>query len=186
MGLAFTNKAIDAAIVIPPFVWQFEAQNLAVPFASVDDIVEPRPMTIAVIMINTDWAKKSPELVRNYVTAWLRGVRDYCRAYHGDTEPRGHHQGPDRERNRAQAGAAAQVSVAGAQPERPHQSGQHARHPGLVRDEQARQQGFPGRASGRYQLRRATPCRSLGRSRSRTRTASSPAAADARSGGEGT
>jgi NitT/TauT family transport system substrate-binding protein len=85
MGLAFTNKAIDAAIVIPPFVWQFEAQNLAVPFASVDDIVEPRPMTIAVIMINTDWAKKNPELVRNYVTAWLRGVRDYCRAYHGDT-----------------------------------------------------------------------------------------------------
>jgi len=85
MGLAFTNKAIDGAIVIPPFVWQFEAQGLAVPFASVDDIVEPRPMTIAVLMINTDWAKKSPDVVRNYVTAWLRGVRDYCRAYHGDT-----------------------------------------------------------------------------------------------------
>jgi NitT/TauT family transport system substrate-binding protein len=84
MGLAFTNKAIDGAIVIPPFVWQFEAQGLAVPFASVDDIVEPRPMTIAVLMINTDWAKKSPDVVRNYVTAWLRGVRDYCRAYHGD------------------------------------------------------------------------------------------------------
>jgi NitT/TauT family transport system substrate-binding protein len=84
MGLAFTNKAIDGAIVIPPFVWQFEAQNLAVPFASVDDIVEPRPMTIAVLMINTDWARKNPELVRNYITAWLRGVRDYCRAYHGD------------------------------------------------------------------------------------------------------
>jgi NitT/TauT family transport system substrate-binding protein len=83
MGLAFTNKAIDGAIVIPPFVWSFEEQKLAIPFASVDAIVEPRPMTIAVIMANTDWVKKNPDLVRNYFTAWLRGVRDYCQAYHG-------------------------------------------------------------------------------------------------------
>lgn len=83
MGLAFTNKAIDAAIVIPPFTWQLAEQNLAVPFADVDDLVDPKPMTIAVLMINTDWAKKSPDLVRNYFTAWLRGARDYCQAYHG-------------------------------------------------------------------------------------------------------
>ena len=83
MGIAFTNKAIDGAIVIPPFVWQFEEQKLAVPFADVDKLVEPRPMTIAVIMVNSDWAKKNSELVRNYVTAWLRGARDYCQAYHG-------------------------------------------------------------------------------------------------------
>jgi NitT/TauT family transport system substrate-binding protein len=85
MGLAFTNKAIDAAIVIPPFVWQFEEQKLAVPFADVDQLVEPRPMTIAVIMVNSDWAKKNAGLVRNYFTAWLRGTRDYCQAYHGGT-----------------------------------------------------------------------------------------------------
>jgi len=83
MGVAFTNKAIDAAIVIPPFVWSFEEQKLAVPFASVDELVNPQPMTIAVIMANTDWVKKNPELVRNYFSAWLRGVRDYCQAYHG-------------------------------------------------------------------------------------------------------
>jgi NitT/TauT family transport system substrate-binding protein len=83
MGLAFTNKAIDGAIVIPPFVWQFEEQKLAVPFGDVDKLVEPKPMTIAVIMANSDWTKKNPELVRNYVTAWLRGARDYCQAYHG-------------------------------------------------------------------------------------------------------
>jgi NitT/TauT family transport system substrate-binding protein len=83
MGIGFTNKAIDGAIVIPPFVWQFEEQKLAVPFADVDQLVEPRPMTIAVIMVNSDWAKKNSELVRNYFTAWLRGVRDYCQAYHG-------------------------------------------------------------------------------------------------------
>jgi NitT/TauT family transport system substrate-binding protein len=83
MSVAFTNKAIEAAIVIPPFVWQFEEQKLAVPFASVDELVNPQPMTIAVIMANTDWIKKNPDLVRNYFTAWLRGVRDYCQAYHG-------------------------------------------------------------------------------------------------------
>ena len=83
MGLAFTNKAIDAAIVIPPFVWQFEEQKIAVPFADVDAIVEPRPMTIAVIMVNSEWAKKNDTLMRNYMTAWLRGARDYCQAYHG-------------------------------------------------------------------------------------------------------
>jgi NitT/TauT family transport system substrate-binding protein len=83
MGVALTNKAIDAAIVIPPFVWQFEEQKIGVPFADADQLVEPRPLSIAVIMINTDWAKKNSDLVRNYFTAWLRGVRDYCQAYHG-------------------------------------------------------------------------------------------------------
>ena len=83
MGVAFTNKAIDAGIVIPPFVWQFEEQKIAIPFASVDELVQPQPMTIAVIMANSDWVKKNPDLVRNYFTAWLRGVRDYCQAYHG-------------------------------------------------------------------------------------------------------
>ena len=83
MGIAFTNKAIDAGILTPPFVWQLEEQKLALPFASVDELVQPQPMTIAVIMANTDWVKKNPDLVRNYFTAWLRGVRDYCQAYHG-------------------------------------------------------------------------------------------------------
>jgi len=40
-------------------------------------------MTIAVIMANTDWIKSNPELVQRYMTAWLRGVREYCQAYHG-------------------------------------------------------------------------------------------------------
>ncbi|HZC55409.1 MAG TPA: ABC transporter substrate-binding protein [Xanthobacteraceae bacterium] len=86
MGLAFRNQAIDAAIVIPPFVWQLEEQGLAVPFGNVDELVQPQPMTIAVIMANTDWIKANPELVQRYMTAWLRGARDYCNAYHGGAD----------------------------------------------------------------------------------------------------
>jgi NitT/TauT family transport system substrate-binding protein len=83
MGIAFKNGAIDAGLLIPPFVWQLEEQGLAVPFASVDELVQPQPMTIAVIMANSEWVKSNPELVKNYMTAWLRGAREYCQAYHG-------------------------------------------------------------------------------------------------------
>jgi NitT/TauT family transport system substrate-binding protein len=83
MGLAFRNKAVDAAIVIPPFVWQLEEQGLAIPFGNVDALVQPQPMTIAVIMANTDWVKANPDLVQKYMLAWLRGAREYCQAYHG-------------------------------------------------------------------------------------------------------
>jgi len=83
MGAAFANKAIDAALVIPPFSYEFLDQHLAVEFADVDTIVRPSPMTIAVIMVNTDWAKQHHDALQGYYTAYLRGVRDYCNAYHG-------------------------------------------------------------------------------------------------------
>jgi NitT/TauT family transport system substrate-binding protein len=40
-------------------------------------------MTIAVIMANSDWVKSNPDLVRRYMTAWLKGAREFCQAYHG-------------------------------------------------------------------------------------------------------
>jgi NitT/TauT family transport system substrate-binding protein len=83
MAIALTTKAIDAAIVIPPFTSQFIDKGFAVSFKEPDDLVKPWPLTIAVAMINTDWAKPKRDLLRNYFTAYLRGVRDYCQAYHG-------------------------------------------------------------------------------------------------------
>ena len=88
MAVAFTNKAIDAAIVIPPFVWSFEDQKIAMKFGEADDLIQPSPMTIAVIMVNTDWAKQSKDLLNNYFHAWLRGARDYCQAFHGNAQLR--------------------------------------------------------------------------------------------------
>jgi len=82
MGAAFANKAIDAALVIPPFTYEFLDQHLAVGFAEPDKLVQPSPMTIAVIMTNTDWAKQNHDALQGYVNAYLRGVRDYCNAYH--------------------------------------------------------------------------------------------------------
>jgi NitT/TauT family transport system substrate-binding protein len=83
MSIAFTNKAIDAAIVIPPFTSQLLDRGFGVAFKDPDLLVKPWPLTIAVTMINTDWAKSRQDVMRNYFTAYLRGVRDYCQAYHG-------------------------------------------------------------------------------------------------------
>jgi NitT/TauT family transport system substrate-binding protein len=82
-AVALTNKAVDAALTIPPFTYSLADKNIALPFAEADEIVEPRPLTIAVNLTNTDWAKANQQLVRNYYVALMRGVRDYCQAYHG-------------------------------------------------------------------------------------------------------
>src|SRR5215467_9321074 len=82
-AVAFNNKAIDAAITIPPFTAQLLDGGHAVNFKDPDDIVKPNPLTIAVSMINTDFARANQELVRNYYVAYLRAIRDYCQAYHG-------------------------------------------------------------------------------------------------------
>ncbi len=82
MGLALRNKALDASLLIPPFTYQARDQGLGVMFLDADTYVRPQPTAVAVNIINTDWAKKDPQLVKNYFVAYLRGVRDYCNAYH--------------------------------------------------------------------------------------------------------
>jgi len=83
MAIGFQNKAIDAAIVIPPFTSTFLDKGIADAFTDPDDLVKPHPLTIAVSIINTDWAKANDKVARSYYYAYLRGVRDYCNAYHG-------------------------------------------------------------------------------------------------------
>jgi NitT/TauT family transport system substrate-binding protein len=83
MAIGFQNKAIDAAIVIPPFTSTFLDKGIADAFTDPDDLVKPHPLTIAVSILNTDWAKANDKVARNYYYAYLRGVRDYCNAYHG-------------------------------------------------------------------------------------------------------
>ena len=82
-AVAFNNRAIDAAITIPPFTAQLLDGGHAVNFKDPDDVVKPYPLTIAVSMINTDFASANQDLMRNYYLAYLRAIRDYCQAYHG-------------------------------------------------------------------------------------------------------
>jgi NitT/TauT family transport system substrate-binding protein len=82
-AVAFANKAIDAAIAIPPFTSSLFDGGHAVNFKEPDELVKPHPLTIAVSMINTDFAKAHDQVMRNYYVAYLRSVRDYCNAYHG-------------------------------------------------------------------------------------------------------
>ncbi|HWL05710.1 MAG TPA: ABC transporter substrate-binding protein [Xanthobacteraceae bacterium] len=82
-NLAFKNKAVDAALAIPPWTSQLEKDGFAIPFISADDTVKPAPLAISVEFFNTEWAKNNPDVARRYYLATLRGVRDYCQAYHG-------------------------------------------------------------------------------------------------------
>ena len=79
-AVALTNKAVDAALSIPPFTYNLVDKGIALPFAEADEIVQPSPMTIAVNLVNTEWAKPNQPLLRNYYVALMRGVRDYCQA----------------------------------------------------------------------------------------------------------
>ncbi len=83
MGIALTNKAIDAALVIQPWASQYVEKGIAKVFADPDDYADPKPLTIAVNMVNTDWAAKNKDLMDRYYLAYSRGVREYCQAYHG-------------------------------------------------------------------------------------------------------
>lgn len=82
-GVAFRNKAIDATLIIQPWGTSLVEDNTAFLLADPDDHVKVRPLTIAVTMINTDWAQQNQQLVSDFFIAYMRSVRDYCIALHG-------------------------------------------------------------------------------------------------------
>ena len=81
LPVAFAKKVIDAADVYAPLTNQLEQQKVAVRLVDPDDILTN--MVVAVTIINTDWAREKPELVKRFFVALGRGTRDYCQAYHG-------------------------------------------------------------------------------------------------------
>jgi NitT/TauT family transport system substrate-binding protein len=83
LGIAFQTKAVDAGLQIAPFNQVLARQNLANLWINSDETVKPSPVQISTTMYNTDWAAKNPEAAQAFFTALLRGVRDYCNAYHG-------------------------------------------------------------------------------------------------------
>ena len=79
---ALTNKAVDAALMISPLQDPVAAKAIGIKWINVDDFIKVQPVVISVWMMNTDWAKANEDAARKFVRATLRGVRDYCNAYH--------------------------------------------------------------------------------------------------------
>jgi NitT/TauT family transport system substrate-binding protein len=82
-AVALKNKAVDAVLGIPPFTYSLIDNGLAIPLASADELVKPTPFSIAVHLLNTDWAKSRQDMLRKFYVAMTKGIRDYCNGYHG-------------------------------------------------------------------------------------------------------
>jgi len=83
VAVALANKAVDAAMLVPPFGAQAVEKGFGFVLADSDDYIKPNPIVISVSFMNTDWAKANPDVARRYMVGYMRAVRDYCQAYHG-------------------------------------------------------------------------------------------------------
>ena len=83
MPLAFQNKAIDAAITIPPFTAQLLDGGHAVNFEESRRHRQAAPADHRGEHGQHRLRQAHKELMRNYYVGYLRAIRDYCQAYHG-------------------------------------------------------------------------------------------------------
>ena len=153
-AIAFTNKAIDAALAIAPWTWQLPKQGIALPFGDSDALIRPTPVSISVAMINTDWAKTKANLPRDFFLGYLRGVRDYCQAYHGGSPRKQIIDLLIRSGTETRLELLNEYVWPARDPFGRINSRQHARHAGLVRPQQVHRRPLSGRAAGRSGLRR--------------------------------
>lgn len=82
MGAALQNGALDATLSIPPFSEALVNDGFGTTLAEVDKLVEPKPMTIAGVFLNPEWAKAHEKEVEGFFLAYMQATRDYCLAYH--------------------------------------------------------------------------------------------------------
>ncbi len=80
MAVAFSNRAIDAALFNEPWATQLEQQGVIRKVVYTDDI-DPNG-NVSGIMFSETFAQNTP-VARNYLVAVLRGTRDYWDAYDG-------------------------------------------------------------------------------------------------------
>jgi NitT/TauT family transport system substrate-binding protein len=82
MATALTTGAVDAALMISPLQDQVAAKGIGVKWINADSMIKAQPVLVSVWQMNTDWMRQNEEAARKFVRATLRGVRDYCDAYH--------------------------------------------------------------------------------------------------------
>jgi NitT/TauT family transport system substrate-binding protein len=82
MATALTTGAVDAALMISPLQDAVEAKGIGVKWINADTQIKAQPVLISVWWMNTDWGRDNEDAVRRFARGTLRGVRDYCNAYH--------------------------------------------------------------------------------------------------------
>ena len=82
MGAAFANKAIDAALEVPPWGDLMVERGFGARWLDPSTMIEPRPLELVAYAVNTDWAKANPEPARRLFLVLARAGREYCQAYH--------------------------------------------------------------------------------------------------------
>ncbi|HEY7061185.1 MAG TPA: ABC transporter substrate-binding protein [Chloroflexota bacterium] len=75
---ALANKRIDAAFLAEPFITVAQSQGSASLVAPMGDVFPGVPGNV--LTISPIFAERQPEAARRFITAYLRGQRDYYRA----------------------------------------------------------------------------------------------------------
>ena len=79
INIALANKSIDASIQIEPFVAAAVKNEFAIRIAG-DDEIYPNQQS-AVIFMSPTFLEKHPKEAQGWVTAYIKGLRDYNDAY---------------------------------------------------------------------------------------------------------
>jgi NitT/TauT family transport system substrate-binding protein len=82
MATALTTGAADAAMMIAPLQDQVEAKGVGMKWINADSKIKVQPVMVSVWQANTDWMQRNEDAARRFVLGTLRGVHDYCNAYH--------------------------------------------------------------------------------------------------------
>jgi len=75
---AMSNKAVDAAWAIDPFVTLIEGQGLGKKVVTTGDVF-PGAVSM-IILLSPGFERQNPEAARRFAVAYLRGARDYIQA----------------------------------------------------------------------------------------------------------
>jgi len=81
MNTALANKSIDATIQVEPYVAAAVKKGIAERVAGADDAYPDQQS--GVLMLSPEFIRKYPQQAQAFVTAYLKGLRDYNRAVAG-------------------------------------------------------------------------------------------------------
>jgi NitT/TauT family transport system substrate-binding protein len=83
---AFANEIVDAGVQVEPFITLGEQRGIYQCWKPTSEMQQD--FQIAVLLYGPTFAEKRTETARRFMVAYLRGVRDYYRAFFGDGQGR--------------------------------------------------------------------------------------------------